>query len=131
MYIDANIFIFAQINTGREGEFARTILERISRGEQAITSTLTMDEVLWVLRRYEVEDMRGILEDIYGLSGLKIVSVDPLVPLKALEFIERYDLKPRDSFHLAVMESHGTKNIVSTDVDFDRVEGINRTGVEL
>ena len=52
--------------------------------------------------------------------------VSSLTPLTALEFMEKYKLKPRDAFHVAIMENFGIKEIVSDDSDFDKVREIKR-----
>ncbi|MEK6973865.1 MAG: type II toxin-antitoxin system VapC family toxin [Nanoarchaeota archaeon] len=43
-----------------------------------------------------------------------------------MDFIEKYGLKPRDAFHLAIMENFNIKEIVSDDSDFDKIKGIKR-----
>lgn len=46
LYLDANIFIYATINTEELGEKSRFLLQKIQQGEeQAETSALTFDEV--------------------------------------------------------------------------------------
>ncbi|MBI5254150.1 MAG: type II toxin-antitoxin system VapC family toxin [Euryarchaeota archaeon] len=40
--------------------------------------------------------------------------------------IEKYNLRPRDAFHVAIMKSFGVTEIVSDDSDFEKVEWIKR-----
>ena len=51
VYIDSNLFITSVINL-EEGNTARQVIEEIKLGNyKAYTSTLTIDEVLWVVQR--------------------------------------------------------------------------------
>ncbi len=132
LYMDANFFIFAILDTTEKGEKARKILREIVVGKrQAMTSVLALDEVLWVLRRNKKEEIRRkVIEDIYAIPHLEVKAVSALIPLRALEYIEKYNLKPRDAFHSACMEEFQTNIIVSDDADFDKVRNITRLKLE-
>ena len=60
------------------------------------------------------------------MPNLDVVEVSSTAPLLALDFIERYDLKPRDAFHASVMKENNSEAIVSDDEDFDRIDWIER-----
>ncbi len=127
MYLDANFFIFAKLSTDTKGSRARTILNQIVLGKKAITSSLALDEVMWIfIKNKQVDKMRPIIEEIYSIKNLEVKEVSATTPLIALNFIEKYNLKPRDAFHLAIMENFNVKEIVSDDSDFDRIKGIKR-----
>ncbi len=50
MFIDANVFIHALGNKGKEGNKSRRFIDRVSSGEQlATTSTLVIDETVYRL----------------------------------------------------------------------------------
>ena len=52
LYLDANVFIYATINTEELGEKARFLLGKIQQGEEkAETSALTFDEVFWASKK--------------------------------------------------------------------------------
>jgi len=59
------------------------------------------------------------------LSNVIVVEMPTEATLKALDFIGRYHLLPRDAIHLSTALSLGVHNIVTTNFDFTRVEGIN------
>ncbi len=126
----ANFFVFALLDNTRRGEKARAMQERIIGGEHAVTSSLTLDELLWVLvknnRKGLIEDA---IDDIYSMPNLTIASVSASAPKNAVKYIKGHNLKPRDAIHLAVMEELGVKDIVSDDADFDRVKGIKRIDI--
>ncbi|MBI4144655.1 type II toxin-antitoxin system VapC family toxin [Candidatus Woesearchaeota archaeon] len=127
MYIDANIFAFAAMLPGAEGAKARKLLETVVKGRKALTSALTIDEVMWVLRKSDrATETRTVVENIYALPNLEIKEVAASLPLRALDFMERHKLKPRDALHLAAMEQFNIHEIASDDADFDRIPGIKR-----
>ena len=127
IYLDTNFFIITHFDQSEKGEKARKILQVIVNGKQAVTSTLTMDEVMWVIiKNKKGEVLRTVIENIYGTPNLTIKEVGIAIPLEALAFIEKNNLKPRDAFHAAIMKVLGVEEIVSDDSDFDRVEHIRR-----
>lgn len=63
--------------------------------------------------------------DLVLLPNVVFVEVRTEMTFRALDFIEKYSLLPRDAIHLATILSLGIKNIVTTDVDFTKVDGIN------
>ena len=128
IYLDTNFFIFALLDRTKKGDKAREIQKGILEGKNfAFTSPLAMDEVMWVLLRNNKQHLiRKTIEDIYAMPNLNVREVPSLTPLIALEFMEKYKLKPRDAFHVAIMEHFRLKEIVSDDSDFDRVKEIKR-----
>lgn len=130
IYLDANFFILYNFDQTARGHKSRKIQGEIIEGREAIKSSLALDEVMWVtVKNRRVEVLREIVEDIYATPNLTVKDVRSNIPLDALDFMERYDLKPRDAFHVAVMKTFDVEEIVSDDPDFDRVEGIKRIGL--
>ena len=132
MYLDANFFIFALLDQTKKGDRARELQSDIITGKkQAITSVLAIDEVMWVLiKNNKSHLLRKAIEDIYNMANVEIKGVDPLIPLNALNFIDEFSLKPRDAFHVSIMELLRIKIIVSDDTDFDRIKEIKRIRLE-
>ena len=129
IYIDANVFFFANFDQTGKGQTARKIIEEIGEGERpaAITSALTMDEVMWaVIKNKKMAELRATIEDIYAMPNLAIKEVNANIPLLALSLLEEHGLKPRDAFHAAIMKGSGVNEIVSDDSDFDKVKWIKR-----
>jgi len=128
LYLDANFFIFALLDTTEKGRRAREIHRSIANGRGAVTSPLAIDEVMWVLIRAGKKHLlRTAVEDVYTTQNLDVVAIPPTTPLTALNLIEQYDLKPRDALHAAIMKENKLTQIVTDDKDFDRVEWIKRT----
>lgn len=132
IYLDANFFIFALFDQTKKGLKARSIQKEIILGKiEAITSVLVIDEIMWVIRRNGKDELlRKVIEDIYAIPNLDIREVSSIVPLYAVNFIEKYKLKPRDAFHVAIMEALQIDKIVSDDSDFDKIDGIERIKLE-
>ena len=131
LYLDANFFIFALLDTTQKGLRAREIHRSIAKGkEKALTSPLAIDEVMWVLVKAGKRHLlRAAFEDVYTTPNLNVAAISPTTPLTALSLIEQYDLKPRDAFHAAAMKENKLTQIVTDDKDFDRVERIKRTQI--
>jgi predicted nucleic acid-binding protein len=128
LYLDANIFVFAALNTQKEGSKAVALLRKIQQGEeQAITSALTLDEVYW-----EVKKNRGMdkaletAEAMLNFPNLEIISADREVISSALQIIRQYHLAPRDAIHASTAIAEKVDTIVSTDADFDKVKELRR-----
>ncbi|MBI4919654.1 type II toxin-antitoxin system VapC family toxin, partial [archaeon] len=68
IYLDANFFVFALLDNTGKGVNARNIQKQIFSGkEQAVTSVLTLDEVMWVLLKNKKQHLlRKTIEDIYS-----------------------------------------------------------------
>jgi len=127
MYLDANFFVIARQWIDEKGAHARGILRQIANGRRAVTSVLALDEVMWVFRKQDQNDkVRQVIEDIYATPNLEVKEAPSLVPLRALDFMERHKLKPRDAFHLAIMEHFNEREIVTDDKDFDKIPGVKR-----
>ncbi|MEK6960910.1 MAG: type II toxin-antitoxin system VapC family toxin [Nanoarchaeota archaeon] len=127
MYLDANLFVFANMDAGEIGDRARSILKDIKRGKRAVTSVLTIDEIMWVLiKNNRRSELKSVVEDIYSIPNLDVKPVSSLIPLRAIDFIEQNGLRPRDAIHAAIMEELGIGEIVSDDADFDRIPSIKR-----
>jgi len=55
MYLDANFFVIAYSVDGKKGEHARQIVRQIIAGQQAITSSLALDEVMLVFVKNKLQ----------------------------------------------------------------------------
>ena len=130
-YLDANFFIFAVMDITEKGECARRLQREIIAGKkQAVTSVAVLDEVMWVLLKNQRKHLiRRVIEDIYAFPHLDIKPIAVSTPLRVVDIMERYGLKPRDALHVAVMEEFYLNTIVSDDADFDKVRGIKRIGL--
>lgn len=127
IYVDSNIFILGALDKTARGGTARKCLELIDEGKvDAITSSLTMDELMWILIKHGKK--HRVIEAIYGIyeSRIKVVPVSSQAPLKACEFLTKFDLNPRDAIHAAVIKESNLNEILSDDKHFDKVDWLER-----
>ena len=84
----------------------------IATGELlAFTSTLTWDEVVWAVRK-KLGKSESINEGqkLRSFANLTFISVDETILSQALILMSNYNLKPRDSIHIAsAIDGFGTK----------------------
>jgi predicted nucleic acid-binding protein len=134
-YIDSNVFIYPvlyQTETQQKAKKAKEILLKIESGEiSAYTSTLTWDEVVWVVSRV-IGRNDGIAQGrkLLGFPNLKFINADENVLTQAQTLIDKYKLSPRDSIHVASALVRNIKAVISDDADFDQVQEIKRTPLE-
>ena len=130
-YIDSNVFIYPilySIEKEPKAKKAKQILQSIEKGElPACTSTLTWDEVVWVVSKV-MGKTEGVNQGqkLLGFPNLDFVSVDTNVITKAQNLIEKYNLKPRDSIHIASAIERKMKTIISDDEDVNQVSEVER-----
>ena len=126
VYLDANLFVIAEVDIGAKGEEARSIIKTmIDKKFDGLTSVLTVDEVVWNIRKIcNVEISVNVGKNMFELQNLKLVDAYSSTVLKSFEFTEKYGLKPMDAIHVATMLENGVKEIVSEDSDFKKVKEI-------
>jgi predicted nucleic acid-binding protein len=125
-YLDANIFIFAQISSEKEGVSARLILKAMEEGKfKAITNILAVDEVVWKIKK-EIDYSSAIKvgRAMFELPNLEIVEVTSKTLKEAFNFMEKYELMPRDSIHVSSMLENNVSTIITEDPDFKKVKEI-------
>ncbi len=126
-YVDSNIFLLALLNTGQEGDAARKFLSQLSSSEEAVTSYLTVDEVVWRVKKFRGQEAAvAAARTMLATPNLFFVTVDEEVMGEAIDAMEKNALDPRDAIHLASMKKWGVTQIVSTDAHFDGIHGIKR-----
>jgi predicted nucleic acid-binding protein len=134
-YIDSNVFIYPviyQTEAQQKAKKAKEILHKIENGElSAYTSTLTWDEVVWVVSRVMGRN-DGIAQGrkLLGFPNLKFINADENVLTQAQTLMDKYKLSPRDSIHVASALVRNIKAVISDDADFDQVQEIKRTPLE-
>ena len=128
VFLDTNVFLFA---AGREHPLragCREVLSRVAEGElEATTSTEVVQEVLHVLCRRGLNDRAvRLAEHILDLFPqiLPVRAADMRMACSLLDEVP--SISVRDAVHAGTMLANGLDRIVSADVHFDRVPGIER-----
>ncbi|HLC72214.1 MAG TPA: type II toxin-antitoxin system VapC family toxin [Candidatus Nanoarchaeia archaeon] len=128
-YLDSNIFIYASSRNDALGQAARRLLQAIQAGTfRGVTSCLTLDEVMYVLKKILPADLLAAGEQILNLD-IKFLSIEKPLLYAMLSLMEEHSLQPRDALHLATMHANNISLIVSEDKDFDNISFIERRSV--
>jgi len=128
IFIDSNIPMYLIGAAHPHKAEAQVILERlIAAGERLVTDAEVLQEIL---HRYTAIGRReaigpafqvvlDVVDDVFGIEKADV--------LRAGEIAENRPLmSARDAVHIAVMERHEIRSIVSFDGDFDRWPGLKR-----
>ena len=133
-YLDSNVFILAALSDDSKAAKAKELIKKIITGQSAgATSSLTIDEVVWVIWK-ETNDRNLAIEEglrILQFDNLKIIDIDGPIVKNSLIFMKSYkSLKPRDAIHLSAALSVNASAIISDDSDFDDVKEIQRKSLD-
>lgn len=128
-FIDSNIFIYHIHRNPIFGESSRQILQRVEGGEEAVTSTLVLEEVfIHVEQEYSPQNIPPVLHSILSYLPLRIVphTVEDL--LRATEILQDtgFTVDWDDAIIAAVMERLKIVEVYSNDHHFDEIPSINR-----
>jgi predicted nucleic acid-binding protein len=132
-YIDSNVFLYPVLyNDIRESENARKILSEIEgKNIQAYTSTLTWDEVSYVVERiFGKTDSIEVGKRFLNFPFLRFIPVDDEIIRRSQVIREKYNLKPRDSIHLSCAIERNISEIITDDADFDGIKEITRVPIK-
>ena len=130
-YVDSNIFLYSVLyspDLEPKAKKAKEILQKIENKElSAVTSTLTWDEVVWVTSKL-LGRTSGITQGqkLMGFPNLEFISVDEGIIAQAQSLMDKYNLSPRDSIHVASALNRKATIIISDDADFDQIKEIKR-----
>ena len=127
-FVDSNIPMYLVGAAHPHKTEAQLLLERlVATGQRLATDAEVLREIL---HRYTAIDRREaigralqatleIVDDVFAIEKADV--------LRAAEICEnRASLSARDAVHIAVMERHGIRSILSFDSDFDRWPGLKR-----
>ena len=132
-YIDSNVFLYPVLYNGiKESETAREILSDIEgKNIQAYTSTLTWDEVSYVVERiFGKTDSIEVGKRFLNFPFLRFIPVDDEIIRRSQVIREKYNLKPRDSIHLSCAIERNISRIITDDADFDGIKEITRVPIK-
>lgn len=115
-FVDTNVFIYVATGHPRLGEKAKGILERIEAGEAALTSTLVLCEVAWVLEAMGRQgEIKPVLEKILSYRALEVVGFDADDLLVGANNMAAHHIDFNDGVNVAVMERFGATEVYSND----------------
>lgn len=128
IFIDSNIPMYLIGAPHPHKSESQLLLERlVSAGKRLVTDAEVLQEIV---HRYAAIDKReaiglafqvllDVVDDVFAIEKADVMRAGDIVQNRAL-------LSARDSVHIAVMERHGIRSILSFDADFDRWPGLKR-----
>jgi uncharacterized protein len=128
IFVDSNIPMYLIGAAHPHKTEAQVILERlIAAGQRLVTDAEVLQEIL---HRYTAIDKREAIGPAFQLTldiVDEVISIEKAEVLRAGEIVRNHaSLSARDAVHVAVMERHAIRSILSFDSDFDRWPGIQR-----
>ena len=130
-YLDSNVFIYPviyQADYEPKAKRAKQILQNIESGKtDAYTSTLTWDEVVWVISK-TLNRSEGINQGkkLLNFPNLKLIPADSQVLSHAQRLNKKPKIKPRDAIHVASALERKVTEIISDDSELDVIKEIVR-----
>ena len=127
-FIDSNVPMYLVGGPHRHKTDAQVLMERlVASGERLVTDAEVLQEIL---HRYTAIEKR---EAIGPALQVMLDVVDAVLPIGKAEVLRageivrsRLRMSARDAVHIAVMEHHSVRSILSFDGDFDRWPGLQR-----
>ena len=128
IFIDSNIPMYLIAAPHPHKNAAQLLLERlIAAGERLVTDAEVLQEIR---RRYAAVGKReaigpafrlllDIVDDVFAIEKADVLRAGEIVQTQALP-------SARGSVHIAAVERHGIRPILSFDRDFDRWPGLKR-----
>jgi len=115
-FVDTNVFIYSLTNHPRYGETARKILGRIEKGEDALTSTLVLCEVSWVLEAMGKQgQIKQTLEKVLSYRSLRIGEFDVDDLIVGANYMRLFKIDFNDGINVSVMTRLGVGEAYSND----------------
>ena len=115
-FVDTNIFLYSVTGHPRFGKVAKKILERIERGEEALTSTLVLCEVSWVLEARGRQDaIKPTLEKIMSYPTLEVAEFTVEDLLVGANHTNSYRIDFNDGVNISVMSRFSISEVYSND----------------
>ncbi len=128
LYLDSGVFIYAALSREAIGNRARQVLRKVKDGqEEAGSSALTFDEVVWVVQKHRSrDDALAAGQAFLTLPNLSVFPVGRDSLFAALSLMQKYRFDPRDAIHASLCMLNSCSAIVSADTHFDRLKEIPR-----
>ncbi|RJS84232.1 PIN domain-containing protein [Candidatus Bathyarchaeota archaeon] len=127
-FVDSNVFIYVLVKTPKNDyETAKRILQRIEEGEEAITNTAVIQEIVdWLEYNNRRGEVETFLTAINSYIAMEKAEVSWKEMIEAISDMKKYDLDFVDALTLQTMKRNNVNEIYTNDRDFDRVKGIRR-----
>ena len=128
IFVDSNIPMYLIGAAHPHKAEAQVILERlIAAGQRLVTDAAVLQEILHRYTAIEKREAIGpafqvmldIVDEVFPIEKAEVLRAGEIAQNRAL-------MSARDAVHIAIMERHGIRSILSFDGDFDRWPGLQR-----
>ena len=124
IFLDASFIIYLNVDVPDHlAEKIDALYKQLVANGKLYTDVLVLDEVIYVSRKkYKVpySETINMLDEIV-IPYVEVLPIGLMDYLKAKENMLKYNLKPSDAIHLAVIENNGLQAIVTEDADFEDI----------
>jgi predicted nucleic acid-binding protein len=131
-YLDTNILIGYSIINSPHHVNSLELLSKLMRNKlELFVSPLVLDEFVYAYMKLmkhdsislDLEDFQVFCLKMFEFLNLKVVlsPKDTHHFLQIIKFVEKFGLKPRDSYHLYYMKSNSIDYFATFDLDFEKV----------
>ena len=128
IFVDSNIPMYLVGAPHPRKAETQILLERATASkERLVTDAEVFQEIL---RHYTSINRRGAIQPAFE-ALLEVV--DDVLPIEKRDVLRAGEIlqvpeqwTARDALHIAIMERHGIRRIMSFDADFDRWPGLSR-----
>lgn len=133
-YIDSNLLVYYKDQNSPFHRQAKNILKKLSPiNYELYISSLVIDEFLHSFRKILIKEklskviiyteLDNLLRSILTLQHLYIINPpsDKNTNKRVIEIMSKFNLLPRDAYHLLIMQEHEIKNFATFDKDFQIV----------
>ncbi len=133
-YIDSNVLIYSQDkDSAYFTQSIKALKFLVAENYQVFISSLVIDEFLYVAgfylkKRLGKQDkvylmLKKVLNNVLSFPNLKLIN-PPAVKNKQkalVDIMQKFNLAPRDAYHLLIMKENKISYFLTFDSDFDKV----------
>ena len=132
IYIDTDVLINAYVVQGEEkNKQANEVIEQVNEGDSAAISTLSVQEMLFVLEKLRIdrEDIDTAYNEVMQLQPL---AYDIGILRRSVEIAKHVGFRNiNDCIHTAIAESHCTELITYNKSDFRKIREFAKVRVTI
>lgn len=132
MLIDTNIFLEFLLGQEKADRCFSFIQNAANQKEaECIISDFNVDSILIALEKNNksADEMKDLLIEIINCRGIEIYNISLDDRIKSIELMKKYNLDYDDAITLQAAIATGSKEIMSFDKHFDKVNEIKRIEV--
>ena len=132
IYIDTDVLVHAYVvQDARKNRQANEVIEQVNKDDSAVISTLSIQEMLFVLEKLGVDNKE--IEIAYReIMQLKPVVYDIEILERAFDIAKRVGFRNiNDCVHTAIAESYCTELITYNSKDFSKIKEFTKIRVTI